>query len=391
MEQINITLSLYGSVVCLILLLYLWMNNNKAEKSNRFFIGMCLFNIGMMLGDIPAWAFEGFARDWYPAVLKIGSVINFACSAPLLLSFAGYLLECYPVRTDLRGLLWRLAVTLCGIQLLCSVLSYWNGMYFTTGTDNIYRRGDWFWLSQLIPFLIILMDAALIFVCRKHIRKRDVYFLSSFILFFSIAQFFQIFNYGIELTNVGATVSILLMFTHIQSRRELRMEQQEHELTQSRQAVMISQIQPHFLYNSLAAIQQLCTIDPRAAEETVVEFAEYLRGNLDSLSINKPIPFEKELRHVEIYLKIEKKRFGEKLNVVYDIKAKDFQLPALTLQPVVENAVRCGITKKENGGTVTIKTEEMENKIVIKVTDDGVGFDSNEQLAINNEQLIINN
>ncbi len=75
-------------------------------------------------------------------------------------------------------------------------------------------------------------------------------------------------------------------------------------------------------------------------------------------------------------MKIEKKRFGQKLNVVYDIKAKDFFIPALTLQPIVENAVRYGVTKKEHGGTVSIKTSETETEFMITVIDDGEGFDA---------------
>jgi len=154
----------------------------------------------------------------------------------------------------------------------------------------------------------------------------------------------------------------------------------ERELAQKQISIMISQIQPHFLYNSLVVIRHLCRIDPKAAEETVLEFSEYLRGNLDSLSLSEPVPFEKELRHIETYLKIEKKRFGEKLNVVYDIKTKSFLIPALTLQPIVENAVRYGVTKKDCGGTVEIKTDETGNSIVITVTDDGAGFDVNQRI-----------
>jgi len=161
----------------------------------------------------------------------------------------------------------------------------------------------------------------------------------------------------------------------------------ERELTQKQISVMLSQIQPHFLYNSLAAIRQLYKIEPKTAEETLMEFSDYLRGNMDSLSLNEPIPFDSELRHVETYLKIEKKRFNEKLNIAYNIKTKDFLIPALTLQPIVENAVRYGITKKEHGGTLEIKTEEKENNIIITVVDDGVGFDVNEQLTMKNEQL----
>lgn len=374
----NIAVNLYSIAVCLILLMYLLMNDYKAEKSNRFFISMCLFNIAMILGDTTNWLFEEFGQPWYPFALKAGQVVYYASSSPLLFSFAGYLLDYHPVPIRHRKLFWRLAAVMCGIQLFFSVLSYWNGMYFFTDANNIYHRGSLFWLSQLIPGLILLADMVLIFICRKHISIRDIFFLSSYILFIFIAQTIQIFNYGIALTNVGVTISLLLIFTNIQSRRELRMEQQERELTRSKVAVMLSQIQPHFLYNSLVVIRHLCKIDPKAAEETVVEFSDYLRGNLDSLSLNEPIPFERELRHVQTYLKIEKKRFGDKLMINYDIKAMDFLIPALTLQPIVENAVRYGITKKEHGGTIEIKTEETEDSILITVTDDGAGFVINE-------------
>ena len=153
----------------------------------------------------------------------------------------------------------------------------------------------------------------------------------------------------------------------------------KNELQQSQIAIMLSQIQPHFLYNSLQVIQQLCRIDPKMAEETVVEFANYLRSNLDSLTRNKPILFEQELHHVETYLAIEKKRFGDKFNVEYDINTKNFMLPALTLQSIVENAVRYGVTKKKSGGTVRITTEKTDNGTVITVSDDGIGFDTEQK------------
>jgi len=157
---------------------------------------------------------------------------------------------------------------------------------------------------------------------------------------------------------------------------EQKARELEIELHKKQVAIMLSQIQPHFLYNALVAIQQLCMIDPKMAGETVVEFARYLRGNLDSLNINEPISFEKELYHVKTYLSIEKKRFDERLNIVYDIRYMDFELPALTLQLIVENAVRYGVTKKISGGTVTITTESIDGNAVITVLDDGAGFDT---------------
>ena len=168
---------------------------------------------------------------------------------------------------------------------------------------------------------------------------------------------------------------IIIYIIFLRYRREKRLRESENN---ARIALMLSQIQPHFLYNALAVIKHLCTEDPQAAQETVVEFSEYLRGNLDALISNEPVPFEKELHHVEVYLNIEKRRFEEKLNVVYDIQTKDFMLPTLTLQPIVENAVRHGITKTEDGGTVTIRTEEAEKGYIITVIDNGIGFDSSE-------------
>ena len=164
----------------------------------------------------------------------------------------------------------------------------------------------------------------------------------------------------------------------------------ENELLQSRIAIMLSQIQPHFIFNSLNAIKSLCLVDPELASETVEEFSSYLRGNLDSLSIHELIPFKKELKHVKTYLSLEKKRFGDRLNIVYDINVDDFSVPVLTLQPIIENAVRHGITKKEEGGTVTLKTNKTETGIIITVIDDGIGYGSViHTTAQNNERINI--
>ena len=193
------------------------------------------------------------------------------------------------------------------------------------------------------------------------------------------------FDRPLEFKNAMIIFSVFmvcfLVYVNIQEMSNYKSEVQklENELLQKQISIMLSQIQPHFLYNVLVVIQQLCKIDPKMAEETVVEFSRYLRSNLDSLTLKEPIPFEQELHHVENYLAIEKKRFPDILKIKYDIEKKDFFLPALTLQAIVENAVRYGITKKEKGGTVKIKTHEAEGNAVITVIDDGAGFDTNQR------------
>ena len=146
------------------------------------------------------------------------------------------------------------------------------------------------------------------------------------------------------------------------------------ELENSRIIVMLSQIQPHFLYNSLTSVMDLCDSNPKQAKAAIADFADYLRGNLSSLKTENLITFGTELEHIEKYLKLEKLRFMDELEIVYDIHSKDFMLPALSVQPLVENAVKHGVGKKIGGGTVTIHTSETENEYIICVADDGVGF-----------------
>ena len=152
-------------------------------------------------------------------------------------------------------------------------------------------------------------------------------------------------------------------------------KEQEAELAKNRIAIMISQIQPHFLYNTLNCIYYLCEKEPKQAQQAIDRFATYLRGNLDALKSEDVIAFSKELEHVGIYLSLEKMRFEEDLDIEYDIQAKDFYLPPLTVQPLIENAVKYGIGKKDGGGKVTIRSVETDDGFEVSIEDDGVGFE----------------
>ena len=149
----------------------------------------------------------------------------------------------------------------------------------------------------------------------------------------------------------------------------------EMKLQESQISIMLSQIQPHFLYNTLNSIYQLCETNPMRAKSMVNFFAEYLRNNLSSLEESGLISFETELSHITTYLEIEKIRFEDSLEIEYDIKCDDFYLPVLTVQPIVENAVKHGTSKKRGGGKVVISTYEDAKNYIIKVSDTGCGFD----------------
>ena len=159
------------------------------------------------------------------------------------------------------------------------------------------------------------------------------------------------------------------------SRLEAEKSIVEAELKESRISIMLSQIQPHFIYNTLGTIERMCLKDPEKAFDLVRNFSLYLRGNFSELDSVAPIRFAEELKHVEHYVNIEKVRFPD-MNIEYVMEATEFVLPALSVQPLVENAIKHGLMRLEAGGTVVIHSYETPTHFCVEVKDDGVGFDT---------------
>ena len=162
-----------------------------------------------------------------------------------------------------------------------------------------------------------------------------------------------------------------------QQKAEKEMTELKEKLQMSRLRVFTGQMQPHFLYNALGSIQEIILENPQYASELVGDFTIHLRASIRAMSSDNPIPFERELENIKAYINIEKMRFGNKLNVIFDINATDFEVSPLSIQPLVENSIRHGIYEKGAvGGTVKIKTTETTASWIVKVVDNGVGFDT---------------
>ena len=160
--------------------------------------------------------------------------------------------------------------------------------------------------------------------------------------------------------------------------KELEMEKAmlNSQLSDSRISTMISQIRPHFIYNTLGSIEQLCKLDPSMAGDLVHNFAKYLRGNFGELDNPNPILMSQEMEHVKHYISIEKVRFPD-MTFTFEMSSEDFNIPALTVQPIVENAIKHGLMKLPKGGTIKVVSYDTETDHCISVVDDGVGFDTN--------------
>ncbi|MCR5699010.1 MAG: histidine kinase [Treponemataceae bacterium] len=170
------------------------------------------------------------------------------------------------------------------------------------------------------------------------------------------------------------SIMILFNFAHIGMIR--RLSKERFELTEKQVKLTLSQIQPHFIFNILNSIYVLCDKDPLLAKQTLGSFSKYLRANLQVSQINQLVLFDMEMEHTKNYIELEKIRFDEELNVEYNLVDRNFKLPPLTIQPIVENAVKHGICKKKGGGTIKIESYMDGDLHVIKISDDGVGFDT---------------
>ena len=274
--------------------------------------------------------------------------------------------------------------TASAAMLISTVINSVIVLVAFSGKSVMYDILPYWVFSQLLicPVLILCCAAALI----KKRTDAPVMLVFFMLLFLCILlDILSVFN-SIYSSRILTKVTFVLFFLYIlfistkmilkEHNASIRAQKLEKELEESRIAIMLSQIQPHFIFNVLGTLRGLCRENPEQAWRGIGDFSNYLRGNMNALTNAKFIPFETELRHVEAYLRLEQMRMCENLSIVYDIREKDFLIPPLTIQPLVENAVKHGILNQTGGGTIMIHSRRENQKIVITVEDNGVGFDA---------------
>lgn len=164
------------------------------------------------------------------------------------------------------------------------------------------------------------------------------------------------------------------LYTHAREQAALA-ARSEAEAAEARLAALAAQLHPHYLFNALNTIAALVRTDPETAETTVENVAQVLRRTLDR-SGRATAPLAEEIDYLKAYLAVEKARWGERLRVSYRItsEALDLMVPPLVLQPLVENALKHGLSERLEGGAVEIGAEAKDGKLVLTVTDDGLGL-----------------
>ena len=349
-----------------------------------------MLNVAFLTSSTVAWVMTGNMSAYAFYLIRIANYLYYVLPMLFLAFLSSYILAYleYKKGGAAKGgrVIKKIIFVICTASILMSTISLFNGMYYYIDEFNVYHRGGFmYWVSQLFPATGVLINVCGVFYYRKIFKPRATVFFLLHLLLPFVAIFVQMGFYGLTFTNMATTLTVLLLYICVQMEYSKEMEE---KLTESRISIMLSQIQPHFLYNTLNTIENLCYKDGNKAAKMVNDFSVYLRSNMDSLNQKSLVSFEREIEHTKVYLEIEKQRFEEHLNIVYDFEVTNFKLPVLAIQPLVENAVRHGIAKKYQGGTVVIATRKTADCIKIIISDDGVGFNSDVQVSQNGRSNI---
>lgn len=381
MELANGCLEIFAALVILILLVSM-RSEKAADVFEKRLTWMVVWHMAVLLLDATRWLL--FSRTDLPVLMVVLSV------APTILSVIGNaVFSCFSVAfLSSRGPMPRKSKQTL-ILLFALALVVWTVFILLNGVQSAANmqvnytamKYSWvYWMGHLGWACVCVLGIWFILRCRQGLKRNELLSLLSYCVFPLIALVLRLFWDGAQ---IFLSTSLALIWIYAVMQREQRhiIQEKDNQLTQSRMDILLSQIQPHFLYNTLTVVCGLCDENPAEAKKVTAEFADYLRHNLDTLNKRVPVPFLDELRHTQVYLKIEKKRFEDRLHIVYDIAATDFSVPALTMQPLVENAVKHGVLKRKNGGTVTIATRSLDDCYSIIITDDGVGFEPSKPLS----------
>lgn len=250
---------------------------------------VCLFYISMMMLLLGAFPLLKFMGNHFST--KCGIWMEGCCMIVAGVCLIQWILQIFHI-ADLRQNLTvtHATIILCVLVMIGCTLYDWSEH---TKREKIRL------LKNFSPVCVVGVAADMIAYYVKGNSSGLIFTLSAFLLYIISSGIFILMSY---------------------KEQEKRLKEQEEELASTRISILLSQIQPHFLFNSLNVIRSLCRRNPPDAVEALDHFSEYLRGSMNALKAQKCIPFETELNHVQNYLYMEQKRFGKKLQVVYDIQ-----------------------------------------------------------------------
>ena len=375
-REMNFVIEVYSALMCVVGFVCVCIMLPRGAN-RRFVLQMYTCCFLMCIGDATAALGRGHDGEIAWAAVHVGNFLALAAPQCSLALYAATLCRVFGTAKS-RLTLW--APIAGGITAFAIIYIAFGGAY-SIDADNVYARAPGFWVIGATAFVMAAVNLAVVIRNRTKIAKRTFLIYVLFSVLPMASSVFHAFVYGLNVAAIAHLLCLLALFSdcvaaaaeNAAATRE-RAALKEKELAEARLATVASQIRPHFLFNTLDGIYYLVAEDPARAQKAIEEFSSYLRANLESLEKTDAVPIEKELAHVRTYLDLEKMSMEDLLEYQIDMQVGGFCVPVLSVQTLVENAVKHGLGKKPEGGSITVCTREEENCFVVEVMDDGVGF-----------------
>lgn len=377
-DIISLCLSSCACMIFLMLIIAAILERNWQQKIFRYFFFVAVSYLISLVAEFSIAFFIGVPGMPAYIAVKLLDYISYAVIAVSFWAHSMYCFEYIKIERSISRLPYYFTVLIFGLQTLFATIFVFTGLYGDFDEMNRYQQGDLFWVSHLFPILSFVNCTVTILFYWKKGRSSQWIPLLLFPVTPIICYALEIWVEDLWIAHFGGAMILLLIYITLHVNLHDRFNEQQLQLSEARISIMMSQIKPHFLYNSLAAIGELCYLDAEDAHKAIITFSNYMRTNMESLTIKNPVPFAEELELVERYLYLEKLRFQEKLEVTYEIGTEGFAIPSFTLQPIVENAVKYGVESGEDICSVTIRTVETRHAYLAVVVDNGPGFDPQE-------------
>ena len=287
-----------------------------------------------------------------------------------------------------RSSLFKIVLALMGAYLGIVIAAQFTEVFYYVTPDNQFFRGS-LWALMVIPLVAILLaNVAAVIRRRKQLAKKYFIGLLVYMIPMSVALVVHIFLEIEVIVVTGMALFAIVMYGLILSDSAEQYMRGQREIANQQARIMVLQMRPHFICNSIIGIYSLCRRDPEKGRQVTIDFATYLRKNFANFASENPVPFTDELEHTRAYLSVEQAQYEDNLFVDFNTPYTHFRIPPLTLQPIVENAVVHGMRNSNDPIRISVTTRKTDTAIEIIVEDDGPGFnptDDNEpHTALNN-------
>ncbi len=364
-----------GAVIALSAMV-LWISviiPSTSQWNKRFFVILfAVFVLYMISALVDLVVYDEPNLAWAEKIAVYFEYLFLSIPMPM---FTAYLLRTCGEDWQ-KSSIFRTVVVLWGIYFILLATAQFTTIFYYITADNQFVQGSWHSLMVAPAFAVMFINLASVIKKRDKLPKKYYVAFLIHLIPLQVTLFINSFIYEFLATVVlSACVSILSLFVIILYDQIEQYVEQQREIAHQRASIMVLQMRPHFIYNAMMSIYYLCAKDAKKAQQVTLDFTTYLRKNFTAIASEDTVPFSDELEHTRAYLAVEQVQFEDSLFIEYDIYHKEFRLPPLTLQPIVENSIKHGMDPEYSPLHITIRTRETSSGSEIIVEDNGPGFD----------------